>query len=342
MARVARILLPASIALATACAPGPEIETDRFFALGTVVELRFYNLGASERAAAGAHTRQILDAARLRWSASDPDSELFALNRSLIDSGFADPSDDLATDLRSALDIAERSGGRFDPALGALVRAWGFHENQRPPGPPPAATAIAALVADPLDRPFYRRIDWDGGTINAPPGVTLDFGGFAKGLAAAEVATVLRERGVADAIINLGGDLVVLGSHGPRAWRIAIRDPASVRAIASLEAFDGEAVFTSGDYERGFDHDGRRYHHILDPSTGYPTQGLSSVTVVHPDAGLADAAATALLVAGPDGWRALADELEIDLVLTITPDGAIAMSDGMASRVTLEVDDANR
>jgi thiamine biosynthesis lipoprotein len=336
----ARTLAVASILLATACAPPAEVETDRFFALGTVVELRFHGLGEAGRASAGVRARQVLDAAVMRWSVSDPGSELAILNRSLQETGRARPGPELADDLRTALALAERSGGRFDPAIGSLVELWGFQLDERPPGPPPTDAEITQLLDAEDGAPFHRRVRWDEGEVAAAAGIALDLGGFAKGRAAEAVATALREAGVHDVIINLGGDLVVLGAHGDRPWRIAIRDPRSVRAIASLDAFDGEAVFTSGDYERGFEFEGRRFHHILDPYTGYPTEGLSSATVVHGDATLADAAATALMVAGPESWRQVAEDLGIELVLVVHPDGSIEMSDAMRPRVTLEVSDA--
>jgi FAD:protein FMN transferase len=337
MPAVARMLLVAACLAAAGCSTRSEDRSDRFFALGTVVELRFHDLDDARAAAASATTRRVLDTAALRWSVTNPDAELAQLNQSLATMGRATPSPGLAAELGRALELAERSGGRFDPAIGGLVRLWGFQADERPPGPPPDAGRIRALLGT---VPFHQRVRQDGDSMTADPTVQFDLGGFAKGLAAAEVATAFRDLGVRDAIINLGGDLVVLGGHGDRPWRIAIRAPRSVSALAALEAEDGEAVFTSGDYERGFEHRGIRYHHILDPATGYPSRGLSSVTVVHRQADLADAAATALMVAGPDDWRATATALGVGLVLVVKTDGTIAMTDAMARRITLEVDHA--
>ena len=129
-----------------------------------------------------------------------------------------------------------------------------------------------------------------------------------------------------------GGDLRAIGRRGPRAWRIGIRAPRDTRILAAIETGGDDAVFTSGDYERYFDYQGRRYHHILDPRDGYPTQGLASVTVLHANAGLADAAATALLVAGPEAWPAMARALGVEAVMVVNADGTPEVTAAMQPR----------
>ena len=125
------------------------------------------------------------------------------------------------------------------------------------------------------------------------------------------------------------------GDPPGRAWRIGIRDPYRPGVMATLELAAGESVSTSGDYERMFDQAGTRYHHILDPRTGYPVAGLHAVTVVHADAAVADAASTALFVAGPGQWRQVAAALGIAQVLVVQADGTVAMTPAMAGRVRL-------
>ena len=105
-----------------------------------------------------------------------------------------------------------------------------------------------------------------------------------------------------------------------------------------IETQGDESVFTSGDYERGFDYQGRHYHHVLDPRTGYPAEGARSVTVIHPDAATADAAATALLVAGADEWLKVARDLQLRWVMRVDDEGTVHLTPAMAARVRIELD----
>jgi thiamine biosynthesis lipoprotein len=144
--------------------------------------------------------------------------------------------------------------------------------------------------------------------------------------------------GVDDAIVNAGGDLRAIGTHGDRPWRIGIRHPRADGVIASVELGRDESVFTSGDYERYFLFRGKRYHHILDPRTGYPARGTASVTVISRDPGAADAAATALVVAGPDEWQAIAWSMGIRNVMLIDHQGRAHVTPSMAKRIRFEVE----
>jgi len=164
--------------------------------------------------------------------------------------------------------------------------------------------------------------------------VKLGFGGFAKGFAVDAAITALQQQGINDAIVNIGGDLRAIGSHGERPWVIGIRHPRQAGMIASIILKDDESVFTSGDYERFFQYDGKRYPHIIDPRSGHPADQATSVTVLHTNASLADAAATALFVAG-DNWPKIAHSMGVEHVMLVRPDGGIEMSPKMTDRVKL-------
>lgn len=151
----------------------------------------------------------------------------------------------------------------------------------------------------------------------------------------------LKTSGIHNAVINAGGDLGVIGNHGDRPWKIGIRHPRKDEVVAWLEVKNNENVFTSGDYERFYIHNGKRYHHILDPATGYPARGTTSVTVIHNNAGEADAAATALFVAGPEKWVAIARSMGIHYVMLIDEHGKIYMSPKMAERIHLKEEDSD-
>ena len=175
---------------------------------------------------------------------------------------------------------------------------------------------------------------------NTNPAVKIDLGGIAKGYAIDRLLAYLQQQGINHAIINTGGDLKVIGRHGNRPWKVAIRDPRKKEGIvATLELHDGEAVFTSGDYERYFKskkNGDQHYHHIIDPRSGYPAKGTQSVTVLHRNGSTADAAATALFVAGPKQWAEIARSMGIRYVLLIDDNGKIHISKAMQKRIKFE------
>lgn len=170
------------------------------------------------------------------------------------------------------------------------------------------------------------------------PDVLIDVGGYAKGYAVDQAIDQLRHMGINNAIVNAGGDLRAIGSKGKKSWRIGIRHPRQPGVIASLETHGDESVFTSGDYERYFEYQGQRYHHIIDPRIGRPAQNTSSVTIIHRDAISADAAATAVFIAGPEQWRETARAMGIDEVMLIDQQGVIYMTEAMTRRVHFETD----
>ncbi len=228
--------------------------------------------------------------------------------------------------------LAEQSDHLFNPAIGQLIALWGFHGET--PSTPPDEAAIAALLEQ---TPRMDQIVIDGIRLRATnPAVQLDLGAIAKGYAVDRALELLHDHGLVHAIVNAGGDLRASGQRGDRPWRIGIRDPRGEGMLAVVETRGNEALFTSGDYERYFEHDGVRYHHILDPRSGRPARGLTSVTVLHDDGTVADAASTALFVAGPEAWPAIAAQLGVDHVMVIDEAGAIQLTPAMAERVRFE------
>ncbi len=144
---------------------------------------------------------------------------------------------------------------------------------------------------------------------------------------------LLQENGIRNGIVNAGGDLVVLGTHGDRRWRVGIRDPRKPKVLRTVELEARESIVTSGDYERFFTYQGKRYHHLLDPRTGYPVTDTASVTVIDNDPELADSAATALMVGGPALFAELPMQLGIRYALLITPDGEVLLTPEMRRRL---------
>lgn len=236
--------------------------------------------------------------------------------------------------IKQSQQLHQQSEGLFNPAIGQLINLWKFHEYKNSDKQPPDEEQIKKLVAA---HPGMDNLSLKGIQLQSNnEQVLLNFGAFAKGYAIERSIKTLHNFGIKNAVINAGGDLKVAGQHKDRPWRIGIRDPRNKNnVIASIQASDNESVFTSGDYERFFVYNGRRYHHILDPRTGYPADLSQSVTVIHDNAGLADAAATALFVAGPDHWHRIAKKMKIKYVMLIAANGDIHLSPAMADRIQL-------
>lgn len=217
-----------------------------------------------------------------------------------------------------------------------MINLWQFHRYQETDIQPPTDTDIQALVAQ-NPRMSDISINNENQLISSNPVVSLNFGAFAKGYAIALEMKKLQSLGIKNAVINAGGDLSVIGRHvgqdGDRAWNIGIRHPRNDSLLASIEVADNESVFTSGDYERVYFYKGKRLHHILNPKTGYPTQDAQSVTVIHSDAGRADAAATAIFVAGSKNWKNIAKKMGIRYVMLIDASSNIHMTTAMQSRI---------
>lgn len=311
----------------SACQQAPQEYQREFFAMGTLVSVQLYDVPEQQAKIVLDNIEADFQAMHHDWHAWE-DGPLVQLNDAIAQGKPFDIPAVLAPLLAPAMQLAERSEHLFNPALGRLFALWGFQGNARTQ--PPEQAAIAAILAQ---RPRMSDLVLEDSRIRSNNlAVQIDLGGFAKGWAVDRVIEKLQQHGVSNAIVNTGGDLRAIGSHGERPWRIGIRHPRQAGAIAAVEITQDAAVFTSGDYERFFEVDGKRYHHILDPRSGWPAQGTTSLTVIHPQAATADAAATALFVAGDD-WPRIAYRLGIEQVLRIRSDGRVEMTPAMQQRI---------
>ncbi|GAA0309297.1 FAD:protein FMN transferase [Rhodovulum strictum] len=319
------------IAFAAAqAARNDQVHRETLYVFGTLVEIEIRGEQRDTALTATAAVGQVLQQLHRDWHAWRPGA-LNDLNAAIArgEAHAVDPR--LAGILHEARRLSCESGGLFDPAIGALVALWGFHADTPPQGAPPSPESVAALVAA---RPRITDLHLDGTDIrSANPAVQLDLGGFAKGAALDLAAAELRARGIDNAVLNAGGDVNVLGTHGRRPWRVAIRDPFVWGAVAALSLRPGEVLYTSGNYERYFEHEGERFAHIIDPRTGYPVREIVSVSVLDTDGARADAAATALAVAGRADWARVAAAMGVSAVLMITDTGELLVTQAMLDRL---------
>lgn len=320
--------LLALISEATAVAPATSYE-HHFYTFGTEITILIHQTDPVLAKAAAQEVEDLFSRLNRELNPWQP-GPLMKLNQALNLTGRAKPEPTTLLLIEQAQALYHVSQGRFNAALGKVITLWRFDQAVHSPQRPPEESRLLQAIR-PQISPLDVRIDspW---VYALRPGVFFDFGGMAKGHALDQGIELLRSHGIENAVINGGGDLKTLG-HGPQgAWRIGIRHPRGDGAVAAIRPAGGEGVFTSGDYERYFEHDGQRFHHIMDPKTGQPAVGIVSATVVSTNGLLADAAATAIIAAGPDHWVEMARSLGVEKVLVIDHNLTIYLSTALQAQ----------
>jgi thiamine biosynthesis lipoprotein len=314
------------------------------YVFGTLVDISIY--GESEEHA-GLLSNQILqDFQNLhnRLHAWKPISEGNPSELGQLNTAFEKSSrpvainPDLAVMLTEAKALSIKSNGLFNPAIGHLISTWGFQRDEFSAVNVDDEKIKALVKAN----PSMSDIVLDNNTAYSKnPTVKLDLGGYAKGYALDFAAQYLRKQHVNNALINIGGNIIAIGKHSDKAWRVGIQHPRAPTAIATLDLPDGWAVGTSGDYQRYFILNGKRYCHIIDPRTGYPVQHTQSVTVLVPpqpdnqaQAGvLSDVASKPIFIELPQNRSKAAQALGIENFMVIDDNANIFVSRNMVTKL---------
>lgn len=265
------------------------------------------------------------------WHAWDP-SALTSFNDALAAQGEAVAPPELQGLITRSRPLVRRSAQAFDPGVGRLVAAWGFHTSTYPiRTPPPDGAVLADWAANP-DSLDDLHCDAAWRCTAMAPALRLDFNAMAEGLALEEGAAALRSIGVEHALMNLGGDVLALGDNHGASWRVGL-DDGEGGVLGGVPLRNGEAFMSSGRYAKYRESpDGERWPHLLDPRTGRPVVGARLSAVLHPDPVLADAAATALMVAGADGFERTVRDMGLGCALLVDADGRAWITAGMARR----------
>lgn len=338
MGRLSRFIALAAVLLLTACGKEP-LYQEQGYVFGTLVDVSIY--GEDEARARQAASDVLHEFQRLHdmLHAWQP-SELSMLNAAFAKGEDKAISPELETMLQDAAQLSQQSHGTFNPAIGELVELWGFHADEFKPVQPDEMQ-VARLLAN---NPQMSDIVFERGKVHSKnPAVQLDLGGYAKGYALDRAVILLKQRGVQHALINIGGNILALGQHGKRAWRVGIQHPRKSGALATLELHDGEAIGTSGDYQRYFESGGKRYCHLIDPHNGYPVQGVQAVTVLTRGARagvLSDVASKPLFIAGTGGWRAAAQQMDLSEAMLVDAQGVIHLTATLQKRLKFTDKDA--
>ena len=338
MSIVLRLILASVFAFfISACElPGRDVSHvhhSQFFAFGTVVEVTQFDSDEERVKRIEEKLKVDFDYMHSAWHPYEP-GPLARINSLLpFGSSFSIAPSVLPLIKRGA-ELADLSDGYFNPAMGGLLQLWGFDRSEDlDKAVPPDAEKIESFVDN---MPTMKDVELKGLNLAGHnKNLILDFGGFAKGYGVDRAIEEIQKLGIENVIVNAGGDLRAIGSKGGKPWVIGIRHPRNNGVIASIDIIGDESVFTSGDYERYFEFEGKRYHHILNPKTGYPGEDFQSVTIVDKNASLADAAATALFVAGKKDWQRIAKKMGVAQVMLIDQQGMVIITPELKARIKL-------
>ena len=311
----------------------PEVNTysKTDFAMDTVVSETLYTTGEDITADVITALKDV-ETNLISWT--EEGSQIYKINQNAGNTTTV--SDETADYLKQVLDLSEASGGAMDPTMGKVIRLWDI-DGENPHVP--AEDDLKSLLAD----VGYDKVILNGNDVTMPEGVTLDLGAAGKGIGCDAAKKILdADEDVSGMILNLGGSSVM--SYGSKpdgsAWQVAVTDPRDTEGdYLGVVTLNGtEFLSTSGDYEKYFIEDGIRYHHILDPSTGYPARsGLTSVTVVCDDGLDADGLSTACFVLGKDKAEELLKKYNAD-GLFVDDSGHVWLTEGMKERFQLMKD----
>lgn len=293
-----------------------------FFAMDTYVKFTAY--GENAEAALEQAKQRFVELEAL-WSVTDENSEIYAINHS--DGNSTTVSEQTADLISYALQTA-RETKTFEPTIYPILTAWGFTTGEnRVPSKEEIQTLLRNVGSE--------KVSVEGNSVRLENGAQLDLGAIGKGAAGDEVVRILKENGINSALLDIGGNIQLIGQKNGTDWRLGIRNPFGEGTAGVLEISD-TAVVTSGNYERFFtDESGKVYGHIIDPATGYPADsGLASATIVASEGKRADALSTAIFIMGLENaaeyWR---ENCDFEMIL-ISQDGEIHLTEGLRERFT--------
>ena len=312
--------------------PHPSISSNQYkyhqVSMGTVVEITL--VGDDEEGAKKAALQAFQEIKRIEQLMSPwiNSSDVTRINRSAGEE-WVKVSPETLRVIKKAKEISELSEGGFDITVGPLTQLWRIARER---GIPPSTEELKRK----LDLVNFRNlmIDQEGKIFLRKKGMAIDLGGIAKGHAVDRAFELLRTLGYKNLIVNAGGDLRVGGSKIDQPWSIGIQDPrSSEKIMATVTIFDS-AIATSGDYEKFFIYQGKRYHHIFNPKDGLPSDGCQSVTIICKEGMVADALATAVFVLGPEKGYVLCQKLKGVDCLIVDKEGKIILSPGLKNRIS--------
>ena len=324
------LLVTAALLLINACSSNDSVYTGHFEAFGGQVDVTIVGVPVADARQAVETLKQDFAYMERAW---DPDGSgaLARANRLLATGApFSAPPSILPLIDRGRT-FALLADGLLNPAFGKVRALWKFENDSGEGFRPPDGAAIDDLLRK---DPSLQDISVNGFRLRSSnEAAALDFSEFAEGYAVDQAVLRLLELGIDDAMVNVGGNLRAIGSRAGHPWRVPVRRDDGTGVLATLDIQGDESIITVGTFEKYGDFEGRRYHDILDPRTGWPAEGVRTVTVVHRDATTAHAAATALFVAGRERWPELAAAMGVDQAMVTDEQGTLHLSPRLEPRL---------
>jgi thiamine biosynthesis lipoprotein len=293
MKKAVFVIISCLILLITGC--GQKMQKRTRFMMDTVVTIQAP--GGQEVLKAIDKAMDRMDEVDKKFAMLDKDSVIYKFNN--FGTPITDP--EILKIVSRALKVSELSGGKFDITIFPIVKLWGFYGTMHVPSKQEIKLALK-------DVGYRNLVLRDGKLTKLRKGTAIDIGGIAKLYCIEECANTLKREGVKNALIDGGGDIYAIGSDSGRPWKVGIKDPRGEGVIAAVDVTD-MLVISSGDYERFFEKDGIRYHHLMDPFTGYPSRGLISSTIMCPDPAEADGLSSSVFLLGKDKGFAMLKKL---------------------------------
>ena len=314
----------------TSCAEKDNIHQYKDYIFGTIVDIKIH--GETEQKSKKIANLIFDDFQRLHnylhpWK----ESLITEMNSTFLKEGeFFVDDDEIIRIIQQNKDLAESSNNYFNPAIGKLIALWGFHSENSNQSIP-SSSKIDDFISD---LPHMSNLTITNNTITSSnKNFQLDLGGYAKGYALDRAKVILENNNVHNALINIGGNIIAIGNRGKRNWIVGIQHPRKPSAVASINLLPGWSIGTSGDYQRYFMINEKRYSHLIDPNSGYPANNSQSVTILIPPSAnsgvLSDVYSKPLFIAPKEIKIELAKKLLIDFYMIILNDGQIMISDSM-------------
>ena len=321
--------------LIASCERNGGVFEDEVKVLGTFGQISIVGMSPEEAKAAALIVEKDLQVLDYIGYTFEAEGELHQLNEAIAQGRSMTVSDGLLELIMDARKLSSASGGRFNPAAGELTAFWEFHcdkdECSASPYPDEVQRLVNEEVAKIISRnPLMNDLIINGNKVSSRNRVVkLEFGDMIRGLALDKGIEHLERLGVSNAMIDIGGSVRTMGTRGDHDWWIGIPDASGQHLIASIENIDDQSVVTVRAFDRSFGKTDLVYRHVVDPRTGMPVKDVQSVTVMHENAMIANAAAVTILIAGINDWKLIADKMDVHKILLITTDGTIYTSAAM-------------
>lgn len=308
-------------------------ETGTLFSMNTLIQMKVYGEKAEDVIDKSFDRLKVIEE---QMSKTITESSIYEINSN--EGKYVSIGEDTFRVIDKALHYAKVTKGKFDPSIGPLVSLWGIGTKDAHVPSEEAIDRVKSLVN-------YKWVEIDPDSLRVKlrkEGMSLDLGAIAKGYAADEIRDILETEGIESAYINLGGNVLVIGGKPDGTpWRVGIQDPRHNRGnVMGIIELKDKTIVTSGNYERYFEKNGVIYHHIIDPTTGFPARsGLMSVSIISNDSFDADALSTSVFILGEEKGRQLINKFDGVEAVFIREDQGIIITDGLKNKVEITDDD---